>query len=178
MEKFYKPIIYNASESLGGNQKKERVCYVPEVPELHLQQPQNSAEGQYDNEPHLHQAPWSAPQSNASPQQNDADVPDASTTQHLPSAHRQPKATTKPDGNSTRLRSACNLCNLSTITCHAIHDHFVTLDLENRLKTTITLSHKPITPKTLYKPVVVFQSLWTIQTNSKRSTSFGRRLRA
>jgi hypothetical protein len=63
--------------------------------------------------------------------------------------------------------------------CHATHDHFVTLDPENKVETTITLSHKPIALKNpIYKPVVVPQNLWTIQTENKRSTSFGRGLRA
>jgi len=55
--------------------------------------------------------------------------------------------------------------------CHATHDHFVTLDAENRVKSTITLSHKPIAlKKPIYKPVVVRQNLWTIETNNKADT--------
>lgn len=55
-----------------------------------------------------------------------------------------------------------------------IHDHFVTLDPENKVKSTITLSHKPIAFKNpIGKPVVVRQNLWTIQVKSKTDTPDG-----
>lgn len=74
-------------------------------------------------QPHLHQAPWSAPQSNASPQQNGADVPDASTTRHLPSAHRRRESRPAPDGNFTRLLFSKNgksahVANIYIDACH------------------------------------------------------------